>query len=578
MSFWVADNKVPIEQTSIRIPSENGLDYIAGQQVHITIPENIDFFNPKETYLEAKVKINFGSGNKPTLLSLDAETGGQVLIRTLRYYSNDGTLLSEIDNYNTMVAIKYDYQTSESLRNKRALTEGCGYEDNATAGTQGTTKTIANSYINSPYFEPKADPETSTMTSASFLDAKICLPLHNGIFGNDKIFPNGLIGGSKLVALLEENSRVFRGMDGAMLYRSPFQNPVFHSINGCETTGALATNGSTNVLFTYQANSQLDATASPFCVGETIGLWNSATATPVAWKSASGVPTISRIETISNIVGNASVLVKYTLSASVEADGSGAGTDGTIYLYSSAVEQTTSYSPTYTLKDVNLIVQQVNMGQQYKNEMMRKMKEGGVLRYDFLDVTNYKYSQLASDRVANIRIPANNSRAKSVLCVPTDATFYSTQQNLFASGTYTEKPVGNATDYYSQSNRSGLVGIGDNLTDYQFIYDGRLQPARKVNVSKTTSGESISAQHLIELEKALSQAGMTAHSFRKFNTNFIVGRALSLAGGVTDMRNKDFNLMVNYETSAPNKNHLWMLFVYHIRTLNIRNGGVDLEV
>ena len=387
------------------------------------------------------------------------------------------------------------------------------------------------------------------------------------------------MGGTKLVALLEDNNRVFRQQDGAMLYRTPLLNPVFHSKNGCATTGNLASNGSTNTIFTYQANSQFNVDQSPFCVGQKIGLWNSVNGNVAGFTTASGVPTISKIEQVTGLVGNASVLTKYTLSASVEMNGSAVASDGTVYLYDRSVGDSTTYNCTYTLKDVNLIVGKVDMGDQYKNEMMRKMKEGGVLRYEFLDVTNYKYSQLSSDKVANIRIPANNSMAKSCLAVCTDATFYSGKESLEAKTTYREKPdaVGSDNDYYSYCNRSGLVGIGDNLTDYQFIYDGRLQPARKVVTSKTTSGEGLNAQPLIELDKALSQAGIPAHSFSKFNKNFVIGRALSLAGGVTDMRNRDFNLMVNYESTVQ-KNHLWMIFIFHIRTLNIRNGGVDLQV
>jgi len=49
------------------------------------------------------------------LLGLDAETGGQSLIRTMRIRDlASGTLLEEIDGYNTMVALKYDYNTNDS--------------------------------------------------------------------------------------------------------------------------------------------------------------------------------------------------------------------------------------------------------------------------------------------------------------------------------------------------------------------------------------------------------------------------------------------------------------------------------
>ena len=58
MSFWVSENKVPISQTNISIPAENGINYQSGQEIHITIPETIDFVNPMQTYLNMDVRIH----------------------------------------------------------------------------------------------------------------------------------------------------------------------------------------------------------------------------------------------------------------------------------------------------------------------------------------------------------------------------------------------------------------------------------------------------------------------------------------------------------------------------------------
>ena len=37
MSYWMSDEKIPVEQKSVRIPSENGLEYIAGQEIRLRI-------------------------------------------------------------------------------------------------------------------------------------------------------------------------------------------------------------------------------------------------------------------------------------------------------------------------------------------------------------------------------------------------------------------------------------------------------------------------------------------------------------------------------------------------------------
>eukprot|EP01047_Picozoa_sp_COSAG01_P073910 COSAG01_NODE_12185_length_1784_cov_1.468843_5_plen_55_part_01 len=55
MSYWVASDKVPIKQKSVRIPAENGTNYIANQEIRIRIDPSCKFFNPSATYLEASV-------------------------------------------------------------------------------------------------------------------------------------------------------------------------------------------------------------------------------------------------------------------------------------------------------------------------------------------------------------------------------------------------------------------------------------------------------------------------------------------------------------------------------------------
>ena len=248
------------------------------------------------------------------------------------------------------------------------------------------------------------------------------------------------------------------------------------------------------------------------------------------------------------------------------------------------------------------------------------MKGGGVLNYDFLSSTNYKYSQLKGDIVANIRLPLSQSRAKSILSIPCDSTAY-TSRALMSGQTTQDLQHGTAsvftnpyvdTDYtylvkpgmvtvgtvvggggtagvdrgrvYGWdgdcfSDRSGYTGIWDNMSNYQWFYNGQLNPNRKVDVSKVSTGQSISQQGPVELEKALAMAGIRPLSFANYLSNACIGRALSLQDGVYDCRGRDFNLQINYEkTDAPTKNKLWSNFVFHIRRLVIRGDAVSLEI
>ena len=258
MSFFVSSDKIPISQKSVRIPAENGTDYIANQEIRIRIDPSVKFFNPQETMLEAKVRIippaYSASGADalptPTKLQLDAETGFQSLVRRITIHDSNGVLLEEIDNYNTLVSVMYDYQTNDSLRGKRALTEGCGFALPSDRGTQGTTRSVANNNTNNHYWRQESGTSISaSWTAANFVDAKVTIPLHTGIFSNDRIFPNMLMGdnGITLTLLLEDNSRVFRQLDGAMRYRRLPLNPMWR---GRTLAGAsLATIFNKRILF-----------------------------------------------------------------------------------------------------------------------------------------------------------------------------------------------------------------------------------------------------------------------------------------------------------------------------------------
>ena len=120
--YFRAMSKEPVLQKSIRIPAQNGVDYVAGQEIIIKIDPNLKYFDPSQTYLEGKVKINAPpyvdqpfdgksvAGSTPTRLQLDAETGVQCLCRTIRIMDSNGVELEAIENYNTMVSFLYDYQ------------------------------------------------------------------------------------------------------------------------------------------------------------------------------------------------------------------------------------------------------------------------------------------------------------------------------------------------------------------------------------------------------------------------------------------------------------------------------------
>jgi hypothetical protein len=732
MSFWDAEDKIPVKQTRVAVQAEHGLNYSSGQKITIIVPPTVQYFQPKESYLKFEVQLNQGGGTYngptasgvvatglPTRLQLDPHAGAQVLIKHIRISSGGAgaQLLEEYQDYNVLTALKYDYENDETIRSKRALTEGTTDWDQTTRGTMGTTKSMGANLAHNPYFAPydagdnpdsgvtaadapwgNAD-STPASTSSSFnagnKKVKVLLPLHTGIFQNDKVFPCLLTEGLRIEIELEQANRVVKMVDSARMLTKRKLAPIFHSAavaaRGPSEGGSEAglASGAGNIssdsgdpgirqLIKYfyvhrKCNNQLGIDNFPFVCGEQFTFVNTKRDPQNNPGEYGSLPLVTAggnqaqmvIESIREVAGQANltgvggwwglteigivgtgVRIREAVLPLPNADyvnvgGSMPGGNTSqatewamVSLSASADSQ---YVPSYTLSNTELILQQLEMPAGYTRKMMSMMKEGGTLNYDFLSSTNYKYSQLKGDIVANIRLPLSQSRAKAILSVPCDATAYSSVAlltgdantvplftNLTAdcSGganvaggakypaaysaddyTYQEKPAHitggnsaivavnlpnqpaipygthNTPDGACYSDRSGYTGIWDNCSNYQWFYNGQLNPNRAVDVSKTSTQQSISQQQLIELEKALAMAGIRPLSFKMFNRNACIGRALSLQDGVYDTRNRDFNLQVSYEkTDAPNKNKLWHNFVHHIRRLVVRGNQISLEI
>ena len=124
-SFWRAESTIPIVQTSSAITALNGLSFTGGQEVRIKVPPTTKFFQPRECYVQADIKLKGGeAAGERTKLQLDPELGGQILIRDIRIYSDASTgsvLLEEIQGYNSMVSVMRDFDTNDSEKKKRAL-------------------------------------------------------------------------------------------------------------------------------------------------------------------------------------------------------------------------------------------------------------------------------------------------------------------------------------------------------------------------------------------------------------------------------------------------------------------------
>ena len=586
-AFFVSSDKIQVGQTDVSVPSENGLNYRSGGKIDLYIPPTSKFVDLSQSRLKMNVSFALPTESATSGLlrtQLDAQTGLHSLIRSIRIFSGRKTaLLEEIEGSDILTALRFDYETNDNLRKKRAITEGATDYDPACRGTLGNTKTIQGNCFSNQYFStitgdsPTLTASFGTESANELKTVKAELHLNTGLFRNEAVFPALLTDGLFIEILLQEKKKVFRKLDSVARDRSLRLNPMFHSVNGSEsgsaTSGSLVDGGKTSSFFVTRDNNMTSTNVFPFVVGQKFSL--------VSYDDAvinGSVGTITQIEQVTS-ASTTPAKIKVTHSEITSDLGFtiGGSNASRVFMVDRTPETATSYDIDYTVSDVELIVKQIQVPDGYEQSMMGMMKEGGTINYDYRTFTNYRYSQLSGDNVANVRLPLIESRATSILCIPTDASNYSGKQLLAGDTTYVEHR--DSEDVIVRSVRSGLVGISDNLQDYQFIYDGKINPSRKVDVSKISSKTSISQQWCIEAEKALAMADIEPLSFRQFQSNFFVGRALALGkNAVYDARGKDFNLQLEYTGAEQTKSKLWNNYVSHIRRLEIKNGGLMVSV
>jgi hypothetical protein len=570
-SYWNVDNVTQIGEEKVQIPSENGLSYTSGQKITLMIPPTVGMMDGKNSYLEFDVKLSaITAGGTPTLLQLD-EAGAGVIFKNIRIYDGTrGNLIEELNEYSNLVCLRYDYDTDDSKRNLRALEEGGTTFSIPNRSTKGTSKSAYTDTIKNPYF-PEGAGKESALTDADFLTVKCCVPIHSGVFSGS-IFPVAMSNGLYMEFDLQPAARVIKQLDTVLDSRRLKSNPFYGQIleTGSDAMASDWVNGSATQELYLASDNNLGNTGDgnevnrlPFVVGETVGLMKVADGTKATF---SGALTIDEI----NASDNGFIEVLFTNSRT-NTTGENI-VSGEWVLYSTAVCDATSYPAEYTVSNFNLVVHQVKLDPSYMAGMLAKAREGKAIEFDIHSVTNYKNSLLASDRQTSFLIHSQNSRAKSLIVQPCDSSIYTSAQLISASETY--KITEDAMDTKLNSNRSGLVGICDELSSVQYQINGKLVPSRPISTKKCATRESIDAFHLYELEKTLDNAGVVPRSFRKYLENWNLGRGFATMQGATDLRDKDLSVLLKYEeSSAPTKNKIINSFVFHVRRLVMRGSG-----
>ena len=602
-SYWRNDEKIKVSQTQVSIPSTNGRSYSgtagqSGRRIDFEIPPTVKFMDGKNSYLQFDIKLAVPAGADPTRLHLDPFIGGQSVVKNLRIYSgNRAVLLEEITEYNAKVQIQYSYDSDDSMRKMRALKEGCLMSNIENRGTLGTSVSNNIDIRSNPYYKAVSTVPAGRNwgTADDFLTAKLSLPIHCGMFadGGASVFPCLLTNGIFVEVDIEDPARFIKQLDSVNRHRRMKQNPVFHGINAGGGALTIANATDRTEIFLGKQNNMISVENCPFVKGEPVGICSATNPDSECAITVGGSQDYPTITDISLDGG----YVKLTLSTFQNSD-TGDGVEATsnnFILFSAAIDKyrtqnddnttqliakQTSYAATCEISNVELVIQQVGVDPRYEAGMMKKMRDGGSIEIDIPSVTNYKHSLLSSNRNATVNLQVSNTRAKSMIVMPSDAKVLDTADLIGGLNTcYSEEVT--TMDGRLHSIRSGQVGIIDRLTQYQLLVDDKLVPSRPIVVSKINRGVSIAAQPLVELEKALTQAGIVPRSFVDYNRNFLIGRAYALNDGVANLNNKTNQLQLLYNEKdvagadlAPTHNKLLYCFMFHLRRISIKGDSV----
>jgi len=534
-NLFTSKPKIKVGQKSKSFVSQNGLEYTAGQKIVVEIDDSVQFFDPQQSYLKFDLELKTNSPTYNYLCQLDPLIGASVLLEDVRCYNRAGVLLEEYPNYYTWANVHTLYSETDTRINKDGLTEGViAYNPEQRSWTGNDENRFSNTQYN-PYFRKSSD------GTATYNKVRICLKLKTGLMSSKTIVPNALLGGMRWEFILSPNLRVFKLFQNAI--NTQYSPKLSHVNAGLKYSGyPTASSPATSIYLSWANNMMVDASRVPFCVGERIqitGLTGKTTITGIGIEQ----------------VGSEN-FIKLTVASYANADGN---------LDSGATIVSTSYDdntqkPSYLVSNVEMIVEQIETTTAYQNAMMKALKENGKVAYNCLCAQNYRHSIQASDKNATVHFNLNNSMAKAIFAVPV-----------------TDQSADIDTNIKQFGLRNGISGNWDHLENYQWIYDSKLQPDRPVETAKTSDqvNKIFNGQYLIELEKALIMGGVPSNSFEHIKDNAIIPRALALEGQIYSTIGKDFQLNVNYGSSA-SKAKLINAWVVHVRRFEITTSGVNV--
>ena len=554
-------NKVIAVKPEAQVPYGDNQSDNVSKQMKFLIPQYLGYINPQQTFLKAEVKMT-GRG----LLKPDPRCGVHSLIENIRI--QDGTsssTLEEIQNYNLLTSQKWSYTHNESISNKREDYEG--QNKSTTHSTQ--------LFHNTP-----ADWNAAVVTTNPNKRTVECMfPLDTGILGSNKIFPVVATQGLRLTIDLDNvrNACILNGSAsnaGDVTFTNSGMLADGSSVNAAQdlrlkvalatglVKGAVAT--ASDVIVQRPADAANNAgvnranalnNSNPFAIGDIlyISLVNGTSEKPLGviqsfTKDGAGDLQISQIMTrnVGTTLGT-----DYPVGSKlyIKAEDRLRVLTSTDYFDIPVANQLFNEALGYRMENVEMVVNQVIPPAEYTNNIMKAIQSGNGLTLDYRTFNTYRHQLSSRNGVTDQLIPATQTKAYSILSVPTGRT----NARLVTC--------------------SAWRGIVSGDQNYQYIHNGHLIPNRAVDLARlSTTNRRVGQVYINELEKALVNCGLVVRNLYSIQDNYFIARGFSKYGQVYNLTVGDLNLRVQYEGSNFDKN--FVHFIQSRRQINISQRGI----
>jgi hypothetical protein len=576
MDFVASQYNKTIPSKSTFSPSDHQLEYKDGETIRFEIPPFQSFIDPRQTYLTFKVRVE----DAPTLCTFSKKCGIHSIIDQLRIYDMNSNLqLETIQNYAELAEKLHYYSENKTIRNKRGLTELLEYSSRHFDGELYSNHPARNAdkamLFNSYTTGAEASYDYTANVCSDPNTCEVAVPLYSGVLGNlsKKLFPAGLLTKGLRMELdtnaAEKALNLWSG-DGICETNGDVATDVVDSCRFGIVGAAGGAGAVTHVDLYCEKNAgfnqdiisagefvptqaAVDAGIRPVR-NQATGAMNLQIGKVLRGFTNANPPVLKDIGTITRIECNAGenagggVRVRVHVTAAAGALGNefigGAGRDNagaaqdaknnTCFVSKDGVFTTI---PRVVMSDVKLVVKTAAPPADYVNKLAKQTQteEGAV--HDFLTYSCYRNNTSATESVVQLHMPTINHMATSCLTLCTES--------------------GLGEKLYNDN----LATITDNIDNYSFLVNNKLQPTRKVDMTGLNATPARTEQvALWESEKALSSARCLVRNLERQSDNLIIGRALALYGSVYNLKaDGNLGLRVEYSNSTPpQKNKLWI--------------------